>query len=342
MSSTNPTPEQVRTRPARRWRPQFGLRTLLLVSLVIGAVVAKVANDARRQREIVGKVHSLGGHLFYAGGHTKPLKGNSAISIWLREQLGSEYFESIQQIDLTGTPATDDDVLMILSSTNLTSLRLERSKTTDTLLAGIGDQHRLEALDLSWTSVTDAGLAHLAQLTSIKHLQLNSDNVGDEGLTHIKKLKNLEVLGLNGTRVTGAGLDAISGHARLKSLSLSDTSVSGPGLVALGDLPLLQVLHLNGAPLNVHDMALLAKLHQLQELSLVSCRVTDEGLRQFATVRPRAKLALQLDASHVTKVGLLYLQDVPNLRSVRIVGCRLTEMELMEVRNAMPFCTFVW
>jgi len=363
MNSTTPQPEQVPQRPARRWRPQFGLRTLLVGSLLIGVVLAKVANDARRQREIVARIHALGGQLWYAGGHTEPIEGKSAVSIWLREQLGGEYFESIKQIELGGTLATDDDVLKILSATTLTSLSLGETRITDAALAGLVDQTRLESLSLNRTRITDAGLVylrhcpelarldltqsgvttsgleHLKVLSGLKRLDLDSDDISDEGMAAISEIKSLDSLSIENTCVTSAGLEAFRGHANLRELNIRDIGTTGPGLVALAEMPSLRNLELGGMPLSVHDMAHLSLLHQVQEITLPYNGLNDEGLRQLAAIRPRTHLSLQLSAQRLTKSGILCLKDVPNLRSVTLKGCRLSDDELNEVRDAIPFCT---
>ncbi len=338
MSSTDSQPKQVVRRHARRWRwrPQFGLRTLLVGSLMIGVVLAKLpkaALDASQQREVIEKVALLGGSV-------QITVNDSHWARNFREWLGSEYFDTIEQVNLNSTGATDEDVIAILQVTDLTSLNLSGTQVTDAVLPKLADETRLEELGLRRTGVTDDGLEHLVRMASLKHLRLSGPEITDRGLAVIAKIKNLKVLVLGRTRITASGLAVLRGHSRLTELRLLNAVFSGPGLFVLAELPELRILDLDFASFNVADMAQLATLHQVEEFSFAGGSLTDEDILQFAAIRPRTSLTLHLpNAEQLTKAGLLHLKTVPNLHVVTLYNDRLSDSDFDELRKELPFCT---
>lgn len=121
-------------------------------------------------------------------------------------------------LNLTGTGAEDDDLV---------------------LLHG---WDRLERLTLSGTKVTDAGLIHLYGLTSLRILDLSETSVGDAGVAYWKGLTNLESLNLTFTRVTDQGLASLKQLHNLKRLELGHARTTKAGVTDLAaTLPELMI-----------------------------------------------------------------------------------------------------
>ena len=61
----------------------------------------------------------------------------------------------------------------------------------------------LKTLNLNLTKTTDAGLVHIKGLTTLERLDLNAcTQITDAGLVHLEKMTNLKILSLVRTRVS--------------------------------------------------------------------------------------------------------------------------------------------
>jgi hypothetical protein len=86
------------------------------------------------------------------------------------------------------------------------------------------------------------------------------------------------------------------------------------------------------------DDTALAPLHsfpKLRVLSLANTRVTDQGLRDVATLSSLERLDLS-GAQGVTDVGLGHLSALPKLQSLRLVGTPVTDDGVQKLRAARP------
>lgn len=95
-------------------------------------------------------------------------------------------------------------------SEQLTWLNLGGTKTTDEILASIGELKNLTILHLENTEVTDNGLKHLTSLPYLEYLNLYGTKVSDTGIQQLRELKNLKKLYVWQTSVT------VEGVAKLK------------------------------------------------------------------------------------------------------------------------------
>jgi hypothetical protein len=154
-----------------RWRFQFSIRTLLLLTIVVPIPCSWLASEmraARRQEEAVEAIRRSGGIVMYDWETKARQPGNPLQpprSAWLRTLLGDAFFAMVTEVYLEKADTTDGD--------------LERLK---------GLTH-LQVLFLDGMKVSDVGLEHLKALTQLRHLRLeNGTKVGDAGLEHLKGL----------------------------------------------------------------------------------------------------------------------------------------------------------
>jgi hypothetical protein len=223
---------------------RFGLRTLIVLVLLIGGILGWTVHQAQVQREAVAAVLRAGGRVRYdweVPAKAKPtfwggmgmsgmggeITGHPATNStppwprWLVDRLGLDYFGRVVEVDLFGHGSDAD-------------------------LESIGRLGQLERLVLARSAVTDLGMAHLAGLTKLQGLYLGGTPVSDAGLAHVKGLTRLRGLGLDETRVSDAGLANLKGMTELHQLALDGTDVSDAGLVYLKGTTELRVLSLDG------------------------------------------------------------------------------------------------
>lgn len=146
-----------------RWRFQFGIRALLLLTVAAAISCSWLVTEmraARRQREAVEAIKRLGGWVHY----DSDLSGNRNPQppAWLRSVLGEDFFATVHNVVLEETGITDGDL------ENLKGL------------------NQFGSLLLQGTQVSDAGLEHLSGLTELRCLTLTRTKVTDDG---VKKLQ---------------------------------------------------------------------------------------------------------------------------------------------------------
>ena len=237
--------------PGRRHRLlQYSLRSMLflmlLMSIVMGRLTVKL-QSARRQKEAVERVKTLGGvvseDVWVQGPALSTCGPNQRPSPWLERLLGEDIFSTIRFVRLPEL-TTDVGLVPLGDLPKLETLDLGRTKITDAALAHLRGLTELNWLNLSGTPVTDSGLVHLKGLTEIQILHLSHTDVTDAGLKHLKALTRLSELDLSATKVTDAGLDHLEGLTELRHLYLGATKVTDAGLERLKKLSGLKSLDL--------------------------------------------------------------------------------------------------
>ena len=134
-----------------RWRFQFGIRSLLVLTVVIAVLCSWLAVEmkkAREQREVadeITKLGRLGGAVQYdwqvGAGHTFKAFHHGEIPEWLLRLLGVDFFSTVVAVDSTDTPFTDVELKHLAGLTELVGLWLDYTQITDSgskILPGCG------------------------------------------------------------------------------------------------------------------------------------------------------------------------------------------------------------
>jgi hypothetical protein len=223
----------------RRWF-QFSLRSLLVFTLIVAIPCAWLAREIERkrhEREAAETIVKLHGDVWYSdqlivpSGQT-PGVHNPAGPAWLREIMGQNFFDEIEEVNFFHNPdwgsaqISDERLDCLTPLTELKSLSLAASDVTDAGMVRIKELTKLQELDLSYTSISDAGLAHLNSLTNLQILELGYTNVTDAGLVQLKRFNRLNSLNLQNTRISDAGLESLRGLSELRWLYLSETDTA--------------------------------------------------------------------------------------------------------------------
>lgn len=174
----------------------------------------------------------------------------------------------LTELDLTGTPLTDDDLNMIGNMPNLTTLILGKCGiTTIDSLAGLT---KLRVLDLQQNTIMD--LSHLSNMTALTELYLNNNAIKDisvvNGLTELTKLD-----------VSHNNLSTIEPVFKLTKLTHLYAAAQGQdetgGLTTISGIEALtELTHLSLATNKLTDISPLGSCKKLYDLDVSSNSLT--------------------------------------------------------------------
>ena len=95
------------------------------------------------------------------------------------------------------------------------------------------------------------------------------------------------------------------------------------------DGKLLDLL-LDGGGIDDQTISLINRLPQLEHLRLRGCRITDEGIRSYASSKLSLRV-LNLPHSELTAAGIAELTKLPKLRQLRLGGSRIDDRAVREI-----------
>jgi hypothetical protein len=339
---------------------RFSLRTLFIVFTVGCIWLGIVTKGARDQRAAVGRVLQLGGSVVFdyeiddSGRRVKDAQ--SPGWLWLRQQIGDEYFRRVVQVRLDRTSVSDDDLRKIgkLSDTKLLSLNW--TPIGDSGMSHLRSLQQLEYLGLAETRITDEGLRYIERADRMESLILDCTSVSDEGLNSITKLKGLETVNLQSTRVTSQGVKKLSQLPQLKSLYASNTDVDDSVVESISSQKALGHLILTGT--KVSGRGLLRLLDDLP-----SCRIDGEfadlsavrfdkdpqiatlwakTVQRLADLNKERRLKLiDLSGSQITERFLSDLYDLDRVEVIDLRDTKVSDSGVEALRQALPKCQVV-
>ncbi len=316
---------------------QFGIRSLLLLVVVIALPCSWLAvemKEAREQREAVDVVYKVGGSANWDGELEITYE-----PVWLRHVVGDDFFGTVLQVDIVRSTVSDAElgtickrlphieVLDLFSSGQITDAGLEH-------LRGLPQLHRLE---IGETQVSDAGLKALKGMSRLQSLDLYRTQVSDAGLECFTGMSQLRNLSLVGTKITDAGLHHLAGLSQLQELYLNDTQITGVGLENLTGLSHLHLLFLDHTKVTDIGLEHLKDLGQLRELYLDTTQITDAGLKHLT--RLTHLQWLNLDGTNITNTGLRTLKGLSQLLGLGLKDTKTTDEGIRELQQALPKCT---
>jgi len=237
-----------------RRRFQFGIRSLLVLTVVVAIPFSWLAVEmkaAREQGRLVNLIRTAGRQVEYDFqldarllflANTQP-QGPK----WLHSSLGVDFFADIvlvgskPQMGFTGVSQLNTTTVIPPANDHGTDIE------TAALLAIVKDWHRLRWLDLEATQTTDPDLENLRGLAELEWLSLENTQITDTGLKSVvatcPKLRRLDI---GRTRVTDDGLQTVGKLTYLQSLWLGDLEITDVGLEHLKVVRGLTRLWLNG------------------------------------------------------------------------------------------------
>ena len=248
-----------------KFRPQFTLRGLLLVAVLVSCVMSWLGakcEEARRQHTLL---QQLGGRGLLACCKHPWNKEVSAfgsaddrVSQCLRKVFDVDPFEKVCGLYSLGILSSDsqcvafndDDMLLLKELPSVSTLRLDGTQLSDEGLIHLKVLHGVESLGLDRTRVTDAGLIHLQDLPRLKELSLGDTNVTDTGVASLCGIGSLESLDLRGTKISDQAFAGLMNLPRLKRLNVSYTGITDAAVANLKQMHNLEELHLGGTQMS--------------------------------------------------------------------------------------------
>ncbi len=246
-------------RNRRRFRPQFGLSSVLVATTVVALLLGMVVEPAWRQHDAKARLRDLGVDLTF---NIDPAQSawSRAWSGWIGGLTGDETFDDLIDAEMPeaafGDPATIDAALDQLA-------RLPRVSSLGLFGAAIGGEQ----------------LKRVSRLRGLQDLRVYGNALTDDDLQHLAALTELTNLAIQAP-ITGSGLSHLAGLKKLKALSIH-ASIADDSLAHLRPLKELTFLFING-PITDAALDQIARLTQLEYLNLWSPNVSDAGMPRLA------------------------------------------------------------
>lgn len=203
------------SRKPKRWL-RFSLRSLiflLLLTAVGFAAFHSRLRNARRRAAAVQRLKDFAGFVRYdnfAPSSSRAVAESTALSEWLTEQFGVDFFQDVESVCISGGERySDADFALTCRLRNVQSLRLGRTLVTDDGLAPISNLRELRVFSIGSSHITDQGMQHIVGLPRLERLTLYDVDLTDVGLARLAALPKLELLQIKRTRVTAHGIESL-------------------------------------------------------------------------------------------------------------------------------------
>lgn len=252
-----------------RHRFQFSIRSLLIAVGALGLLLGytgHVVEQSREERANAAQLARAGARLSYSQESTP-----GSLLGWLT---GSQYFESVTEVEWFLRSATSQDLAHLQALKSLRRLVLEE-RMNDEELAWLQSLNKLEFLRLDKPELSGSGLSHLESMTKLETLEIwGGYRVKDQQLVPLEGLAGLRRLCVANTPIGDAALRHVRGPRRLESLDLRSTGITDAGLEHLKALSSLRILELSHTKVTEAGVADLQEA--LPECKIVRVRVADD------------------------------------------------------------------
>jgi hypothetical protein len=192
---------------------RFSLRTFLLFVAIASVWLGWVVNGARKQRAAVEAIQSAGGTILFdnheSGPRTWSTGGTPRGPRWLRDLLGSEYFDTPVYIGLFNALPSKEWIAAFNRLPSIKTLLLSGKHVDDETLNELAGSTALVELHLSGSAISDDGLMQLAKFPNLHWLILNNTKITDAGAASLAELRNLQEVNLKSTAVSNDGVEII-------------------------------------------------------------------------------------------------------------------------------------
>jgi hypothetical protein len=264
MAPAEPSPPAAALLRRFRWRRllQFSLRTLLILTAVVAALLAILVTPCVERHTAIRAIDAAGGNVGWIGVYKdgyQPPRGFAAWreAIWpsvdcvgFERQIEEDVWlqvvklQSIEELTFMNKQSKADCWRFVNLLPRLKWLAV--TEVNDALFPHLRNNTSIERLDVDGADVTGKGIDALATIVTLRELSLGDTSVGDEALRFIGKIRGLEQLRLFRTRITDAGIKHLISLRQLKVLDLDETDLTDECLKDLNRITSLEELHIDG------------------------------------------------------------------------------------------------
>lgn len=340
--------------PKRRWL-RFGIRSLMLLVLVISLPMGLIGRDLYRYRieqAIVLELQTAGCEVHTSRFGVMPFTQDDVVEIpefsWRQRILVNifgegfyrrPYFVQVKQCDVAPLlqPLAKLETLQFLTFdqsdfTNasgepiskmkrLTYLHLEEANIEARLLQQFAHLPYLIELSLSQMKLSDAHLEALTVSKSIEDLRLFDVSISKRGFHHLSQIRCVKRLNITvPNEITEQGLCLLASHQTLEELILIHAPIDDQCLHAFSQISTLRELDITGSPDDVHisceGLEHLAGLSQLEVLEFPFLPLTDDELRSIGRLKNLKEFWCL--GTEISDRGLSYLLQLEHLESLCI------------------------
>ncbi len=193
----------------RRWRPQFSLRTLLILVTLVAIVLGVWVRPAEERRQAIQTLRRAGAVIYYRP--KDPCSRDSGIRFAFGKILRAEYLNALGLNHQW--PGTVPQAEIDRRESELRQLEraiAEESRPSWLPRWLLPDEwfQRVLAVDLVGCQLKDE-LAALAKLRDLEDVNLDRSSVTDAEVPDLARLKGLRTLGLRGTEVSDEGVQEL-------------------------------------------------------------------------------------------------------------------------------------
>jgi uncharacterized protein YjbI with pentapeptide repeats len=327
---------------AARFRPRFGLKTLLGFILVVAVLLGcyrHFREQQRRQREFMALAAELGAKITVKPWNADERDITDPAELRLLDQIvavdlfGYGWFpfkDGQFETDwpVPGEPDFESLIELITATVRPSSgwemhdgIRLRRRQLAWQCLKSAKQLPALKRLSLRCGDfdddlLDDESLASLSSLTGLEHLNLRGMRIGDVGLKHLAELTQLKHLMLGSTHVTDAGLEHLHGLTNLETLDLSGTPLGDADLSALRGMTKLKRLSLESTGVATVDLRGLMQLEQLD--------VSNTPLRRIEFDGADGLRVLDLSSTDISDEALQSARGIDGVERLNLFNTRVT------------------
>lgn len=235
---------------------RFRLRTILIGTTFVAALLGIYSRSFRNQTIVAQAVRHYGGRAYYDFQETPRGSGDFDARVrpnlpqWLVAMFGEDFFFNVVAVEIAECDAGQDEAFWTDALARLAPLRRVRQVTlcgrraSDDALAQLCKMPAVEELRLlNACRVTNGGIAVLASLPRLRKLHITRSRITDTSLQVVSRIMSLEDLVLDGNHITDEGMAYVGRLSQLTFLSLNDTHITSCGLQRLKDLKKLRSLY---------------------------------------------------------------------------------------------------
>ena len=334
-----------------RFLPRFGLRTLLVLLVVVSIGFATIGRwlYKARERDAAYEIIAQNASVLTPGELSVPWY----VRLWTGDnwlaprhahlidcELTAELvgalakFPEISDVYLEDVAIGPEGSELFRTRSELGLLILDRPRVRDSRFwsavadSGVRDLEVIGEPD----PLTDQGVASQPSRLRDDHLPIAV--IDEEVLIALAGNSELGVLHVRNARLMGRELDCLKDLNELTHLSLDSCAIGDHAARALGALAPLRQLHLPNNPLGDAVLAELRGHRRLLVLDVAHTNVTDAGLVHVGTIEQL--FTLDVSGTQVTDAGLQHLTSLKSLERLNVADTNVTDAGIESLRKELP------